>query len=81
MTKTYNLTESEFDIMIAHYIHSLLIARDVKCSGSMSVNDFRNHNLDAIETCSIECRKVFGHGTTYLQINMAIEIYFKSRRA
>ena len=80
MTKTYNLTESEFDILIAHYIHSLLVARDVRCSGNMSVNDFRNQNETDISEASRECWNKFEHSPTYEQIGLAISIYFKSRK-
>lgn len=55
MTHTYNLSQSEFDLLIAHYLHSLLTAKDVKCNGSMSVNDFRNQNRRVLLAATSEC--------------------------
>lgn len=80
MTHTYNLPPAEFDLLISHYIHSLLIARDVKCDGSMSVNDFRNRNERVLTDAAQECFSELAHAPTYEQINEAIHIYFKSRR-
>ena len=80
MTKTYNLTEPEFDLLIVHYLHSLLVARDVKCDSYMSVNDFRNQNERAIYNVSEMCKDDLGYTVTYEQINKAISIYFASRK-
>lgn len=80
MTHTYNLSQSEFDLLIAHYLHSLLTAKDVKCNGSMSVNDFRNQNRRVLLAATSECNNEFSHEATYEQVGMAIKIYFMSRR-
>ena len=82
MTKTYNLTESEFDIIIAHYIHSLLIAtKSVQYNRSMSINTFRNQNERAIKKATDECNLNISYLPTYEQIGMAIRVYFDGKNA
>lgn len=80
MTHTISLTTEEFDTLIAHYAHSLMIARDIRCDNSMSVNDFRNRNERTLNSIRQECFKAFGHELTYDQISAAIKIYFSSAR-
>ena len=80
MTKTYNLTEPEFDLLIAHYLHSLLVAmKSVQYNRSMSINTFRNQNERAITIAMNECRDRFGHIPSYEQICVAIKIYFDGK--
>ena len=80
MTKTYNLTEPEFDLLIAHYLHSLLVAmKSVQYNRSMSINTFRNQNERAIVKATEECKSALDYSASYEQIGMAIRVYFDGK--
>lgn len=80
MNKVVQLSELEFDKLIARYCHSLMEGMDIKFNISMSINNFRNLNERHILALIKEVKEEFGHELTHDQISLSISMYFASKR-